>query len=113
MLDRTNITFLSKKFLGHVCVYFIGSNDYDCNRRSKTSSYGYDGRINRCSQLNICRNRQQQHRFKGRSGRKLTSNNVVVDRWVSDNNEGAKSGINTTVCGPDTTHACQTSSGEK
>ena len=31
MLDRTNITFHFEKFLGHVCVYFIGSNDYDCS----------------------------------------------------------------------------------
>ena len=42
MLDRTNITFLSEKFLGHVCVYFIGSNDYDCNSRG-SRSYGYAG----------------------------------------------------------------------
>ena len=30
----------------------------------------------------------------------------------SDNNESAKSGINTTVCGPDAAHACQTSAGQ-
>ena len=38
---------------------------------------------------------------------------VVAADGSSDNNESAKSGINTTVCGPDAAHACQTSSGEK
>ena len=41
------------------------------------------------------------------------SSNAVAADGSSDNNESAKSGINTTVCGPDAAHACQTSSGEK
>ena len=35
----------------------------------------------------------------------------IVKPGSSGNDEGAKSGINTTVCGPDAAHACQTSSG--
>jgi hypothetical protein len=35
----------------------------------------------------------------------------IVEPGSSGNDEGAKSGINTTVCGPDAAHACQTSSG--
>lgn len=31
--------------------------------------------------------------------------------WGPGNGESAKSGINTTVCGPDAAHACQTSTG--
>ena len=41
------------------------------------------------------------------------SSSVIEGDGSSDNNESAKSGINTTVCGPDAAHACQTSSGEK
>ena len=41
------------------------------------------------------------------------SSSVIEVDGPSDNNESAKSGINTTVCGPDAAHACQTSSGEK
>lgn len=41
------------------------------------------------------------------------NSSVVAADGSSDNNESAKSGINTTVCGPDAAHACQTSSGEK
>ena len=41
------------------------------------------------------------------------SSSVIEADGSSDNNESAKSGINTTVCGPDAAHACQTSSGEK
>ena len=41
------------------------------------------------------------------------SSSVIEADGSSDNNESAKSGINTTVCGPDASHACQTSSGEK
>jgi hypothetical protein len=41
------------------------------------------------------------------------SSSVGAADSSSDNNESAKSGINTTVCGPDAAHACQTSSGEK
>ena len=41
------------------------------------------------------------------------SSSVVATDGSSDNNVSAKSGINTTVCGPDAAHACQTSSGEK
>ena len=41
------------------------------------------------------------------------SSSVIEADGPSDNNESAKSGINTTVCGPDAAHACQTSSGEK
>jgi hypothetical protein len=37
---------------------------------------------------------------------------VIEADGSSDNNESAKSGINTTVCGSDAAHACQTSSGE-
>ena len=39
------------------------------------------------------------------------SSSVVAADRSSDNNESAKSGINTTVCGPDAAHACQTSTG--
>jgi hypothetical protein len=39
------------------------------------------------------------------------SSNVVTGNGPSGNGENAKSGINTTVCGPDAAHACQTSSG--
>jgi len=35
----------------------------------------------------------------------------IVEPGSSGNDESAKSGINTTVCGPDAAHACQTSSG--
>jgi hypothetical protein len=35
----------------------------------------------------------------------------IVEPRSSGNDEGTKSGINTTVCGPDAAHACQTSSG--
>ena len=45
MLSRINTIFLSEKFFGHVCVYFIGSNEYDCNHRG-SSSNGYAGDIN-------------------------------------------------------------------
>lgn len=41
------------------------------------------------------------------------SSSVIKADGSSDNNESTKSGINTTVCGPDAAHACQTSSGEK
>jgi hypothetical protein len=41
------------------------------------------------------------------------SSSVIEADGSSDNNESAKSRINTTVCGPDAAHACQTSSGEK
>ena len=41
------------------------------------------------------------------------SSSVVAADGSSDNNESAKSGINTTACGPDAAHGCQTSSGEK
>jgi len=41
------------------------------------------------------------------------SSSVIEADGSSDNNESAKSGINTTVCGPDAAHACQTSSGKK
>jgi hypothetical protein len=41
------------------------------------------------------------------------SSSVIEANGSSDNNESAKSRINTTVCGPDAAHACQTSSGEK
>jgi hypothetical protein len=34
----------------------------------------------------------------------------IVEPGSSGNDESAKSGINTTVCGPDAAHACQTSS---
>jgi uncharacterized membrane protein len=39
------------------------------------------------------------------------SSSVVAENGSSDNGKNAKSGINTTVCGPDAAHACQTSSG--
>jgi len=39
------------------------------------------------------------------------SSRVVAADGPSDNSESAKSGINTTVCGPDAAHECQTSSG--
>ena len=35
----------------------------------------------------------------------------IVEPGSSGNDESAKSGINTTVCGPDAAHVCQTSSG--
>ncbi len=35
----------------------------------------------------------------------------IVELGSSGNDKSAKSGINTTVCGPDAAHACQTSSG--
>jgi hypothetical protein len=38
------------------------------------------------------------------------SSDVLAD-GTSGNGESPKSGINTTVCGPDPAHACQTSSG--
>jgi hypothetical protein len=60
MLGRINTIFLSEKFFAHVCVYFIGSNEYDCNHRGSSSSNFYAGDINRYSQYNNCRNRQQQ-----------------------------------------------------
>jgi hypothetical protein len=41
------------------------------------------------------------------------SSSVIEADGSSDNNESAKSGINTTVCDQDAAHACQTSSGEK
>ena len=41
------------------------------------------------------------------------SSSVIEADGSSDNNESAKSGINTTVCGPDASYACLTSSGEK
>ena len=41
------------------------------------------------------------------------SSSAIEADGPSDNNESAKSGINTTVCGPDAAHACQTSFGEK
>ena len=37
----------------------------------------------------------------------------IVEPGPSGNDESAKSGINTTVCGPDAAHACQTSSGRQ
>jgi hypothetical protein len=36
--------------------------------------------------------------------------NSIVEPGSPGNDENAKSGINTTVCGPDAAHACQTSS---
>ena len=38
---------------------------------------------------------------------------IIVEPGPSGNDESAKSGINTTVCGPDAAHACQTSSGRQ
>ena len=40
------------------------------------------------------------------------SSSVVAANGSTDNNESAKSGINTAVCSPDAAHACQTSSGK-
>jgi hypothetical protein len=39
------------------------------------------------------------------------SNSAVAGNAPPSNGENAKSGINTTVCGPDAAHACQTPSG--
>jgi hypothetical protein len=39
------------------------------------------------------------------------SNSAVAENAPPSNGENAKSGINTTVCGPDAAHACQTPSG--
>ena len=47
----------------------------------------------------------------GTRGGANDSSSVVAANGSTDNNESAKSGINTTVCGPDAAHACQTSSG--
>jgi hypothetical protein len=47
----------------------------------------------------------------GRAGAVENDSSVVAADGSSDNSESAKSGINTTVCGPDAAHACQTSSG--
>ena len=46
----------------------------------------------------------------GTRGGANDSINVVTD-GSSDNGESAKSGIKTTVCGPDTAHECQAFSG--
>ena len=112
MLDRTNITFLSEKFFGHVCVYFIGSNDYDCNSRGG-SSYSFAVVVSIIivsTTFAVTDNNNTDARTEAVEN---DSSSVVAADGSSDNNESAKSGINTTVCGPDAAHACQTSSGEK
>ena len=48
--------------------------------------------------------------MQGQEEEQMTGSNVVTD-GSSDNGESAKSGINTTVCGADAAHECQTSSG--
>ena len=48
MLGRINTILLSEKFFGHVCVYFIGQNEYDCKHRGGSSN-GYAGDIDRYS----------------------------------------------------------------
>ena len=43
----------------------------------------------------------------------VTNNSSMpTNNGTSGNSENAKSGINTTVCGPDAAHACQTSGGK-
>ena len=111
MLDKTNITFLSEKFLGHVCVYFIGSNDYDCNSPG-SSSYRYAGGIDHCSHTTFAVT-DNNNTDPAAEAVENDSSSAVAEDGSSDNNESAKSGINTTVCGPDGAHKCQTSSGEK
>ncbi|MGH9984548.1 MAG: hypothetical protein ACRD8W_11400 [Nitrososphaeraceae archaeon] len=39
------------------------------------------------------------------------NSSMPTGNGTSGKSENAKSGINTTVCGPDAAHACQTSSG--
>ena len=51
MLDKTNVTFLSERFLVMYAYYLIGSNENDCSSHG-SSSYGYTG-INPCSHTTI------------------------------------------------------------
>ena len=43
--------------------------------------------------------------------RGVGNDSSIIEPGSSGKDESAKSGINTTVCGPDAAHACQTSSG--
>ena len=110
MLDGTNITFLSEKFLGHVCIL-----PYRFNMRTIVVVMATAAMALLMSIVAI-------HTVSTTFA--LTDNNTdavtrgggndsssIVEPGSSGNDESAKSGINTTVCGPDAAHACQTSSG--
>ncbi len=90
--------------------YIIGSNEDDCSCSHDSSSYGYTciNRWNACSQFNIY---GTDNKTDAGTGGGNGSSSIEATDGRPGNSESAKSGINTTVCGPDTAHACQTSSG--
>ena len=111
MLDRINITFLSEKFFGPRMRIFYWF-------KMTTIVIAVGAEIMTMLVVSIVAVSTtfavtDNNNTDGRAGAVENDRSSVVGYGSADNNESAKSGINTTVCGPDAPHACQTSSGEK
>ena len=109
MLDRTNITFLSEKFLGNVRVYLMVQMTTIVIAVAAALMAILVVSIVEVSATFAVTDNNTDARAEAVEN---DSSGVVAADGSSDNNESAKSEINTTVCGPDAAHACQTSAGQ-
>jgi hypothetical protein len=107
MLGRINTIFLSEKFFAHVCVCV---NMIVITVAAALMAMLVVSIVTVSSTFAVTDNNNTDARTEAVEN---DSSSVIEADGSSDNNESTKSGINTTVCGPDAAHACQTSSGEK
>ena len=112
MLDRINIILLSEKFLDQAYVYFmVQMSPFVIAVAAAAMAMLMVSIVAVNTTFAVTDNNNNTD--ERAEAVENDSSNVVAADGSSDNNENAKSGINTTVCGPDAAHACQTSSGGK
>jgi hypothetical protein len=110
MLDRTNMTFLSEKFLAmYAYILMVQMTTIVIVVAAAVMAILVVSIVAVSTTFAVTDNNNTD---AGAEAVEKDSGNVVAADGSSDHNESAKSGINTTVCGPDAAHACQTSAGQ-
>ncbi|MGH9978249.1 MAG: hypothetical protein ACRD8Z_20825 [Nitrososphaeraceae archaeon] len=115
MLSRTNLTFLSEKFLGHVCILHLiqMKTIVIVSMTAVISILVSIVATPVANTIFAATDNDNTVTGTGGKGGNDSSNLVAANGSSSNGGESAKSGINTTVCGPDPAHACKTTSGDR
>jgi hypothetical protein len=116
MLGRTNLTFLSEKFLGHVGILHLVQMKAIVVEAMTAAVMSILVSIVVTPAANtIFAATDNNNTVTGTGGKggNDSSNLVAADGSSSNGGESTKSGINTTVCGPDAAHACKSASGSR